>query len=165
MEILRELAQLLDEPKPNVNLMLEMVLEGIFRGVGMDRAVFALLSPDRQQIRAKFVLGDNAEKLRQSFVFPVVSPSLNALAYALGSGQALWAGRADAPIDTRIDPELQRMSGGAFFVMPLSVLGKPIGCLYADRGASRRPLDAELFSQFKLFGQQARMGLTYLKGG
>lgn len=165
MDILRELANLLEEPKPNVNLMLEMVLEGIYRGVGMDRAIFALLSPDRQQIRAKYVLGDDPEQLREQFVFPAAEPGANALAHALSQGQAVWIGRPGTPQALRTHPVLQQLSGGHFFLMPLAVAGKPVGCLYADRGKSGRALDAELFSQFKLFGQQARMGLTWLKAG
>ena len=35
----------------------------------------------------------------------------------------------------------------------------------ADAAASKRPLDPELFAQFKLFGQQARLGLNLIKGG
>lgn len=165
LDILRELANLLEEPKPNVNLMLEMVLEGIYRGVGMDRAIFALLSPDRQQIRAKYVLGDDLEKLREQFVFPAAEPGANALAHALSRGQAVWYGQPDTPAAVRSHALLQQLSGDHFFLMPLAVAGKPVGCLYADRGKTGRSLDAELFSQFKLFGQQARMGLAYLKAG
>lgn len=166
LEILRELAVLLEEPNPNINLMLEMVLEGIYRGVGMDRAVFALLTPDRKQVRAKFVLGSDREALKGSFAFAIGDARSNPIAYALQHGQTLWVGHSkekDAALPR--SPELDGISGGRYFLMPLSVAGKPIGCLYADRGSSGRPLDAELFAQFKLFGNQARMGLSYLKAG
>ena len=166
LEILGELAALLDEPKPNVNLMLEMVLEGLIRGVGMDRAIFALLSVDRQQLRAKFVLAPDREQLKESFVFPIAQRDANAFAYALGTGKTLWIGHPEGdPDEVRIDSNLQHLSGGAFFVMPLIVAGKAIGVIYADRGTSGRELDAGLFGQFKLFGQQARLGLSYLKAG
>lgn len=166
LEILGELATLLDEPRPNVNLMLEMVLEGLYRGVGMDRAIFALLSADRQHLRAKFVLAPDREQLKESFVFPVARPQANALAFALSSGRTLWFGNPEGdPQEVSVDANLQRLSGGAFFVMPLIVAGKAIGVIYADRGSSGRVLDAGLFGQFKLFGQQARLGLSYLKGG
>jgi hypothetical protein len=160
LAILRELTQLMLEPRPDVNLMLEMVLEGIFRGVGMDCAVFALLSPDRAHIRAKFVLGADREMLQRDFVFAVDSPADNPLAAALHSGQPAWVGGGNGPVK---DPQLLRISGGECFLMPLAVAGKPIGCLYADRARSGRPMSEELFAQFKLFGQQARMGLSYLK--
>jgi HD-like signal output (HDOD) protein len=161
LEILRELSQLMLEPKPDVNLMLEMVLEGIFRGVGMDRAVFALLSQDRSSVRAKFVLGADRDLLQKRFVFEVGAPPANRLAAALHDGQPAWIGGPDGD---KADPQLQEISGGQCFLMPLAVAGKPIGCLYADRACSGRPMTDELYAQFKLFGQQARMGLSYLKG-
>jgi hypothetical protein len=166
LEILREITQLMLEPKPDVNLMLEMVLEGVFRGVGMDRAVFALLAQDRRSIRAKFVLGADRDEVQHRFVFPVEDPAANPVAWVMRSGDPSWIGGSSGPsCNARAEPELDQLSGGQYFLMPLSVGGKAIGCLYADRGWSGRPMTDELFAQFKLFGQQARMGLTYLKGG
>lgn len=51
-----------------------MVLEGIYRGVGLDRTVFALLSPDRHMVSAKYVLGWDRQQLSLSFRFPVSRP-------------------------------------------------------------------------------------------
>lgn len=164
MDILRELSQLLLESRLNANLLLQMVLEGIHRGVGMDRAVFALLTPDRTAIRAKFVLGEDRSIVQSGFSFPVVPANINPFARALQQGEPLWVGAPETdPAARRIDPALKHLSGGACFIMPLTVAGKAIGCLYADRALSGRALDEELFHQFKLFGQQARMGLAYLK--
>jgi hypothetical protein len=48
--------------------------------------------------------------------------------------------------------------------MPLLVRGQPIGLFYADRRPSRRELHEASFTDFKLFVQQAALGLSYLKG-
>jgi hypothetical protein len=164
LEILRELSQLMLEPRPDVNLMLEMVLEGIYRGVGMDRAVFALLSQDRSQLRAKFVLGNDRDAFHERFVFDAAPPTANALASVLQTGEPAWLGRAGNDAGPRPDPLLRELSGGQCFLMPLAVAGKPIGVLYADRARSGRPMSDELYAQFKLFGQQARMGIAWIKG-
>lgn len=163
LEILRELAQLMEEPRPDVNLMLEMVLEGIFRGVGMDRTLLALLTPDRKALRVKFVLGDDREGVQQHFHFAMGDPPSTPVAWVLAQGLAVWLGRPGAESPVPLDEDLEALCEGRCFVMPLAVGGKPIGCLYADRHASGRPLDEEVFGQFKLFGQQARLGLSYLK--
>lgn len=55
------------EEKPNINIILEMVLEGLHRGIGMDRALFAILSKDRKQLICKYALGESNEKLSQQF--------------------------------------------------------------------------------------------------
>lgn len=166
MDILRELSQLLLEGRLDINLLLQMVMEGLCRGVGMDRAAFALLTPDRSTLRAKFVLGHERELAISEFVFPLIPADANPLARAMTAGEPAWIGGPDSESPRRTpDSRLKRLCGGQCLVIPLSVAGKPIGLLYADRHASGRAIDEELFNQFKLFGQQARMGLAYLKGG
>ena len=165
LDILRELSQLLVESKPNVSLLMEMVLEGVYRGVGMDRSVFALLTPDRTAIRAKTVLGSERDNLSTEFVFPLNSPKPHPIQTVLRSGEPAWVGGPGFDrLTAELDPRLKKLSGGECFLMPLWVAGTPIGCLYADRAPSRRALHDDLFNQFKLFGQQARLGLAYIKG-
>ena len=38
-------------------MMLSIVLEGIYRGIGMDRVIFGLLTRNRQHLRGKYGLG------------------------------------------------------------------------------------------------------------
>jgi hypothetical protein len=72
LKILREVSGLI-AAKPDINSLLQMVLEGIFRGVGMDRTLFALLSPDRLMLRTKYVLGVGRDELAKAFQFSVES--------------------------------------------------------------------------------------------
>ena len=60
LKILRDLAILLSG-NPSLNEVLQLVLEGIYRGLGMSRAVFALLTPDRRRMAGKVALGHGAE--------------------------------------------------------------------------------------------------------
>ncbi len=162
LRILRELAALLDE-RPNVVLMLEMVLEGIHRGVGMDRALFALLTPDRRLLRSKHCLGVDAETLRHAFRFPLARP--NVVVETLEAETArLVDPAADPALARGITPEVIAAVGtGPFCLMPLRVGRRPIGLLYADRRPSGRPLDEESFAAFRQFGQQANLGLAALE--
>ena len=41
----------------DINLLLETVLEGIHRGIGMDRTIFSLLVTDKQSLKEKLSLG------------------------------------------------------------------------------------------------------------
>jgi hypothetical protein len=52
--ILKDLSEAL-ETSVNLNGILQIVLEGINRGVGMDRVLFALLSPDRPNRRKRSI--------------------------------------------------------------------------------------------------------------
>ncbi len=161
LRILRELAALLDE-RPNVVLMLEMVLEALHRGVGMDRALFALLTPDRRFLRAKHAVGADAETLRHAFRFPLDEP--NAIVSALEAGGAVLVDPAADGGARGLTPGVLAVTGaGPFCVMPLRVGRRAIGLLYADRRPSGRPIDAESFAAFRQFGQQANLGLAALE--
>lgn len=165
LKILRELSQILDKGS-DFNLVMELVLEGIYRGIGCDRTLFALLTPDRRGIRGKFALGEGNEQLRTSFHFIRHPNQPNIFFHCLEQHMALWA-------DTHASPELKRYISSAvtqhvglkpFLLAPISIGDKPIGILYADRALSGRALDEESFESFQHFASQASMGLTLLTG-
>lgn len=166
LSILGELSQLLAEEAPAINLLLEMVLEGIYRGVGMDRTLIAVLSTDRKSIRAKQTLGWDRQELAQMFHFRVSSPAQNVMDYVIEQRRPLWVTHPPGNnIRGLVNADIERLTeGGGFFVMPLEIQNKVIGLLYADRRPSRRDLDENSFAGFRLFGQQANLGLSYLKG-
>ncbi len=165
LKILRELSQLLDK-KSDFNLIMELVLEGIYRGVGCDRTLFALMTPDRKSLRGKFALGQESEPFAARFQFTVHPQQPNIFFHALESGNALWA-------DAEHHPELKRFLSAAvtrtvgqkpFYVAPIVINDRGIGLIYADRALSDRPLDEEGFESFQHFAKQASMGLTLLTG-
>jgi hypothetical protein len=57
LSILRELNSAIESARCDFNVIMELVLEGLYRGVGMDRVVFALMTPDRRGLKAKYALG------------------------------------------------------------------------------------------------------------
>ncbi|WJW76333.1 HDOD domain-containing protein [Thiohalobacter sp. IOR34] len=160
--ILRELASLV-EGRFDINLMLEMVLEGLHRGVGMDRALFALLTADRSRLRARYALGREHETLSRGFNFEISPVKAHAFFHVLDSREPLWIHpQADPRLLGLVTPEVTAVSGGApFFSMPIVVNGKAIGLFYADRLPSRRDLGEDDYAAFRHFGQQANMALAY----
>ena len=56
LSILRELSSMLSE-HVDLNTLLGTVLEGVYRGVDMDRAVLAIVSRDGKQMTGKYSLG------------------------------------------------------------------------------------------------------------
>ncbi|MCK7593354.1 HDOD domain-containing protein [Pseudomarimonas salicorniae] len=162
MAVLREISQLLIEQQPSVGALMELVLEGLFRGVGLDRVVFALLSPDRRLLRQKTALSIDPVGLETGFEFAARPAEANPLAWCLGHDQPLWLGGPGAG-QVPGDRKLEALCGGQCLILPLAVGATPIGCLYADRAASGRELSDELYTQFRLFGHQARLGLAFIK--
>jgi len=164
LEILRDLSKMLTEEKTTPDLVLSTVLEGIFRGVGMDRVLFALLSPDRKLLRVKLCL-KWAQEGDSDWVktIPVDEP-LTIFGHVLKVKRAIWV-TADPPepiARVLAEGNLSAFSRPGFFLMPVVVNHQSIGVIYADRRSSRRELDELSFESFKHFVFQANLSLSYM---
>ncbi len=163
LQILRELSMLM-ESKPDLNMLLEMVLEGIYRGIGMDRTLFAMRTPDQRFVKARYALGHDSDALRRKFHFDMSPLKANIFSQVMESRMPVW-------IQPPVDPKLKGLltsavqavtQDGAFFAMPIEIQGKVIGLFYADRNTSGRVLDEDSYTSFRHFGQQANMALSFL---
>ncbi|MDZ7805200.1 HDOD domain-containing protein [Thiohalophilus sp.] len=161
LSILRDLSRML-EKQPNINLILETILEGIYRGCGMDRTLFALLTPDKTQLRAKHALGEHNQQFTDKFVFNLnETPFFN---WLFRQNDAVWIkeGKTSAAGSPLTPDFLAVVDTPAFLACPLSIRGKPIGILYADRAPSSRELNADSFESFRHFYLQAKMAIDYI---
>ena len=164
LDVLRELSQMITGPKARADLFLQTTVEGIYRGVGVDRALYGLLTPDMKTLAAKYVLGTDSQSLTRDFKFTVTQPGPNVLGYAMGQTAVLWVGSEQAvQLKRMLTPAIEAVSGAEFFIAPLYIGAKTIGCLYADRRPSARGLDEDALAGFSLFAQQACLGLSHIK--
>ncbi len=158
LEILRDISNLL-LGKPDFNVLLEMCLEGIYRGVGMDRAIFGLVGSGHKEIRAKYIVGGEREKILAGFCLPLQKKPANIFQKVLTSKKGVWVGKPNKPAIS-IDSGISRFLGGSsFFIMPVTVAGKSFGLFYADRLPSGRQLDQQSYDNFEFFALQASLGL------
>jgi HD-like signal output (HDOD) protein len=160
--ILRELTSTIESDHGDFNVIMELALEGIHRGVGMDRVIFALTTPDKGVIRVKHALGIPVDEQCQPLVFRRPANGPDVLFQALDQRLARLVTpreREDAP--HLVSDELTRLLGVTpFMVAPIIVNQQSIGLFIADRGLSHRPLDAASHEAFKHFARQASLGLT-----
>jgi HD-like signal output (HDOD) protein len=164
LTILRELSTLM-ESKPDFNMVLEMVLEGMYRGIGMDRTLFALRTPDHRLLLGRYALGIDNEQLRSAFKFETVPQKPNLFNHVIESRESTWAGQdgGNGIQQQLLTPQVLDVSKGApFFVTPIEICNKVIGVFYADRQPSGRSLDEDSFTSFKHFAQQGNLALAYL---
>lgn len=161
LRVLRELASTL-ESQPDVNLVFSMVLEGLHRGVGLDRVVLALLSADRKCLQMRYALGPETGPLRAAFDLDVAGAPGTLVSKALASPRAHWLRDQDEARNLGIPgPVLGPViSGGGCLIMALAVPARPVGLIYADRQPSGRPLNTDTFTSFMHFCQQANLGLA-----
>ncbi|SPF35613.1 putative signal transduction protein [Syntrophobacter sp. SbD1] len=164
---LRDLSTLVASGRGDVNMVLSIVLEGIYRGIGMDRVMFSLLTPDRQHLKGKYGLGWTDDGYVESFITSANSGMLNIFGFLLNNRKPIWVPqKPDNFIKPLLTEELSKLTGGGpFFAMPIAIKTVAIGIICADRSLSGLELDEESFESFAFFGQQANMSLSSLAGG
>jgi len=144
----------------NLNEILNLVLEGIYRGVGFDRVLFALLSRNRLQLIGKTALGAGAEALRQRFIFSLDDTPGDLFNEFFRRPRALCLAPGRSSPALRVD-RLQLVTNSTLAcIAPIQVQGRVIGMFYADRLNAARGLDDETFEAFQLFAQQVSLAVT-----
>lgn len=158
LRILRELTQVFSDDSP-LQMVLEMVMEGLFRGVGLDRVVFAVLTADKKVLQLRYVLDAGSPQAVSDLKIPL-HPN-GELRKHLDKTACVW----QQQVTSGAASELSLLAGPApsngFFLGPAVIRGQTIGTFYGDRQASGRVLDEEAFEAFRLFVQQARLGLEH----
>lgn len=159
LRILREISGRISAGA-SLNEILQLVLEGIYRGVGFDRVLFGLLSPNRVQLVGKTALGVGAEALRQAFIFSLDESPHDIFNEFFRSPRSLRLEPGRPPQGLRLD-RLQLVTGNMpGCIAPILVQGRAIGLFYADRLDLRRSIDDETFDAFQLFAQQVSLAVT-----
>ena len=163
LNILKEIKALIKKT-PTFSTLLEMVLEGIYRGTGMDRTLFALMTPDHKALKAKYALGTQQQAFTASFHFTLSKTSPNIFLYSMAKREAIWA-KSDkkCSLAKLITPDIRATLGeGDFLLAPLVINSKPIGIIYADRISSGREITQDIATSFEHFCTQANKGLSVI---
>lgn len=121
----------------SIGAVLLQGLEAIVRGGPFDRVMACFLTPDRLSLVARTGLGDGVEQLIPQFEFPV-SMRGGPIVALTQQRQAVYL-PSDRSFSTLEMRWVQQMGIPQFGVFPLIVLGKVIGCVYADRLAGPVP--------------------------
>lgn len=163
LQILQELMSL-DKDQTQFSVLIEMALEGINRGVGMDNALFALLTPNRKELKVKHMIGVNNDWLREHFKFALNEPTSKVWLHVLHERTSLRIDDSATTDVKGIIPQslTQQLKAKSFYISPVIVQNKPIGLFYADRSTSHRKLDDASYDSFLLFTQQVGLLLNRL---
>jgi HD-like signal output (HDOD) protein len=164
LKILHDLSTQMLDKKPDYSVFISLVLEGIFRAVGLDRVLFALCTPDRSRLEIKFQLGWSETEAARPPIFEPIPLANNLFAAVLGEKQPRWFKSPSETGENGLgnDPATRWIGAHPFFIMPIVVYGKSLGLIYADRQRSGRGLDEESYQGFQHFGLQATIGLSLI---
>lgn len=158
LRILRELSSLIGSGG-SLNEVLQLALEGMLRGGGLGRVLFALVTANRQQVVGKSALGPGAEGLLQHFVFTLAGAPEDLFNALLAKPRPLVL-TLDAPAGLRV-ARLRAVTGEVpACVAPILAHGRMVGLFYADHGATGLPIDQEAFEAFCHFVQQVSFAFS-----
>lgn len=157
LEISREMSAHI-AATPQLNALLDMALEGIYRGLATDRALFALVTPNRQQLLGKVALGQNAQQLQHKFQFLLTGVPRDVIVEALERRKSFLvvAGQEGLPPFGRLHNTVGQQP---CMIAPVGLPGNTLGLLYADRASG---LDAGDFDGLCHFARLVGLGLELL---
>lgn len=164
LQILQDLCDWIYGRRTDYAAFFSLVLEGLHRGLGLDRVFFSLLKKESRELEIQYHLG--WRRPGQGLFQPpdIIPLHQNIFHFALTQKVPLWIKPDPEPyLQDLITAEvLPITNGGPFFIMPLVVRNKSIGLIYADRQASERTLNEEKFLSFQHFGQMAAVGMELI---
>ncbi|OZG70234.1 hypothetical protein BTA51_26905 [Hahella sp. CCB-MM4] len=162
LAVLRDLSDLLVE-KPNLNLILQTVVEGIHRALGMPRVALLTLTGTDSTYVSKLALGPQAESWRENFTI-----SLGNDDYLSAIAKRPPNGLIDNPKDKNWRlykrPDFDRWIGEVPAMYACLVASRRvIGIIYADGGEQYLRNLEDRFSAFCHFTQQAQLALYQIQ--
>jgi hypothetical protein len=113
-----------------------MILETMYRALGLQRIVLCLREPGGQALRGRLALGDDAAAVAARFHVP--------LARGADLFSAVCLKGADTLIDDATQPRIaaslpawyrETMRARAFVLLPMAMQGKPLALIYGDAAA------------------------------
>lgn len=163
LDVLREIGAMVQQ-NVDVNTLFQMVVEGIHRGIGLERVVLCLVDPKVTMMQPKYLLGEGTEQLREKLVFPVKSDQDNIFAHCIHSRKTLRLTKEEmASYRHLFDSNIEKLINTDQSIMAAVYTPKrSIGLLFADRADSGISIDNEQFESFSHFIQQTNMSLAML---
>jgi HD-like signal output (HDOD) protein len=160
LQVLQEITSNLLE-RLDMNSIFQMVLEGIHRGVGMDRTALAIVDPRSGEVRAKLALGVHRRQLMDALNFPLKGNGTHVLTDLLAKCESrLVDPLALRPGETLDHVLYETFAGKKFLAQAVAVNGRPLGLFVADRHSTGREVDQALWDNFRLLVRQADIALT-----
>jgi HD-like signal output (HDOD) protein len=163
LDILREIGAMVQQ-KMDVNTLFSMLVEGIHRGVGLERVALCLIDPKVTFMQAKYVLGEDTKHWREGMQFPVKDERDNIFSYCLHSRKQVWLNaETDDDLLDLVNRKMMKFIDDSNCLVSCVYAGnRAIGVLVADRGMGGDAISVEQFDSFCHFTQQANMALASL---
>jgi hypothetical protein len=138
------------------------LLEGLYRGVGFDRVMLAIINvqPNGRVLIGRFGLGDIDPTMVSKFEHDLAQDS-----YAIPKALKVDKDMAIPPNTPGAFPENLKyyVKDRTVYLFPISLDKKPIGLIYLDRKKGRPKLDSNRLKATRLFRDFAVMAIRKLR--
>ena len=163
LDVLREMGAMVAQ-NVDANTLFQMVVEGIHRGIGLERVALCLADPGLTRISAKYVLGNDTDDWREHFSFPVGQQASSVFSLCLQQREVLWLRKSNrSQYYTLYDDEIKQLLAVDNALMAAIFTSKrSIGLIVADRGFDGNEISQEQQESFSHFIQQTNMSLEML---
>lgn len=145
-----------------MNSIFQTILEGLNRGVGLERVVLAIFNKNRNFIEAKYAIGKVDDNWKDKFRFRYFKGDGNFFFCIFKEISSIQVSKRHL-LFPKLTPDMKAvLAVDEFLISPLAANDRQIGVIYADLGASKRPLSENYLAGFKHFAMQANMALTVM---
>jgi HD-like signal output (HDOD) protein len=144
-------------PKKSVNPLQEALngaLRQMHEELGLSRAMFAMLSPDRGSLRARFVVESAKQLSLKGFTLNITKPSLFKVLMNKPQSVSLNKDNAGKYLPMIPQSALEQINSSGFVSMSVFIKGKPVGLFYADNGISGPGVTRSQYDNFKAICQK-----------
>lgn len=120
-----------------LNDVLRMILETMFRALGFRRMVFCLRDARTDTLTGRFGLGEDSDRAVRAMKVPLKVPGDLFAAVCLRGADTLINDAAEPRIQARL-PDWYRVGVNApsFLLLPLQIKGQPFALIYADQSSA-----------------------------
>jgi serine/threonine protein kinase len=119
-----------------LNDVLRMILETMFRALGFRRVLFCLRDAKTNLLTGRFGLGEGAEAIAPNFKVPLNTASDLFTAVCLKGADTLITDATVAQMAARLPAWYrEHVNAPAFLLLPMQLKGAPFALIYADKAA------------------------------
>ena len=160
MKTISEITMTLMSPF-QLNDILMMVLEGIFRGVGFQHVLIAMIDPANAQVVCRFGLGPRIDQIRELFKFPLGGRGKGGVVAACieQEKEILITDLTGFPGSGISQNLMQLLNARAILLLPIIVSGKPIGVFFVDRSPDQPPIRRPELRDLRTLAGQAALAI------
>ena len=131
---LQDIGNSLIDDKISVNDILPMILETMYSAMGFNHVLFCLKDRRQNTLYGKFGFGEGVQALLKAFNFPLLEKPDVFHAALKNNTDILIRDIDDPKIASRIPAWYRQCVAARTFVLfPITLKGKPVGMIYADR--------------------------------